>query len=86
MGDLQCKQAEPHATIEALGARGARFAENNPEVRTTQAGTAITSLSLATSRSFKDADGNRQSETEWLWITCFSGTGKSSPNSSPRAR
>ncbi len=28
-------------------------------------------------RSYKDADGNRQSETEWHRITCFNGVGKS---------
>ena len=52
------------------------FVGNNPEVRTTQGGSAITSISLATSRSFKDGEGNRQSETEWHQITCFNGTGK----------
>ena len=53
------------------------FVGNNPEVRTTSGGTAITSISLATSRSFKDGEGNRQTETEWHRITCFNGTGKS---------
>ncbi len=53
------------------------FVGNNPEVRTTQGGTAITSIWLATSRSFEDGEGNRQSETEWHRITCFNGTGKS---------
>ena len=53
------------------------FVGNNPEVRTTQGGTAITSISLATSRSYKDGEGNRQSETEWHRITCFNGVGKS---------
>ena len=52
------------------------FVGNNPEVRITSGGTAITSISLATSRSFKDGEGNRQSETEWHRITCFNGTGK----------
>ena len=41
------------------------FVGNNPEVRTTQGGASITSLSLATTRSFKDGEGNRQTETEW---------------------
>ena len=27
-------------------------------------------------RSYKDADGNRQSETEWHRITCFNGLGQ----------
>ena len=49
---------------------------NNPEVRSTHSGTAITSVSLATTRSFKDGEGNRQTETEWHRITCFNGVGK----------
>ena len=52
------------------------FVGNTPEVRTTQTGASITGLSLATTRSFKDAEGNRQSETEWHRITCFNGVGK----------
>ncbi|MEQ1552328.1 single-stranded DNA-binding protein [Sphingorhabdus sp.] len=52
------------------------FVGNTPEVRNTQSGVSITTLSLATTRSFKDADGNRQSETEWHRITCFNGVGK----------
>jgi single-strand DNA-binding protein len=53
------------------------FVGNTPEVRNTQSGASITNISLATSRSFKDGDGNRQSETEWHRITCFNGVGKS---------
>ncbi len=53
------------------------FVGNTPEVRNTQSGTSITNISLATSRSFKDGEGNRQSETEWHRITCFNGVGKS---------
>jgi single-strand DNA-binding protein len=53
------------------------FVGNTPEVRNTQSGVSITNLSLATSRSFKDGEGNRQSETEWHRITCFNGVGKS---------
>ncbi|HQV03934.1 MULTISPECIES: single-stranded DNA-binding protein [unclassified Novosphingobium] len=52
------------------------FVGNNPEVRTAQSGASITNLSLATTRSFKDADGGRQTETEWHRITCFNGVGK----------
>jgi single-strand DNA-binding protein len=52
------------------------FVGNNPEVRTAQSGAQITSLSLATTRSFKDADGGRQTETEWHRITCFNGIAK----------
>lgn len=53
------------------------FVGNAPEVRNTQSGASITNLSLATSRSFKDASGTRQSETEWHRVTCFNGVGKS---------
>lgn len=53
------------------------FVGNNPEVRTTQSGASITHVSLATSRSFKDGEGTRQTETEWHRITCFNGVGKS---------
>ena len=52
------------------------FVGNTPEVRTTQSGASITNVSLATTRSFKDGEGNRQSETEWHRITCFNGVGK----------
>ena len=52
------------------------FVGNTPEVRTAPSGAAITSLSLATTRSFRDGEGNRQTETEWHRITCFNGTGK----------
>jgi single-strand DNA-binding protein len=48
-----------------------------PEVRTTQNGALITSLSVATTRSFRDSEGKRQTETEWHRVTCFNGVGKS---------
>ncbi|MCH7628172.1 MAG: single-stranded DNA-binding protein [Proteobacteria bacterium] len=50
---------------------------SNPEVRTKQGGASITSLSVATTRSFKDGEGHRQTETEWHRVTCFNGVGKS---------
>lgn len=53
------------------------FVGNTPEVRETRGNATVTTVSLATSRSFKDSEGNRQSETEWHRITCFNGTGKS---------
>ena len=52
------------------------FVGNTPEVRTAQSGAAITNFSLATTRNFKDSEGNRQTETEWHRITCFNGVGK----------
>ena len=46
------------------------------KVRETKGNATVTTLSLATSRSFKDGEGNRQSETEWHRVTCFNGIGK----------
>jgi len=37
----------------------------DPEIRYTANGTAVATLSLATSRKWKDRDGNMQDETEW---------------------
>ena len=37
----------------------------DPEMRYTPSGTAVATLSLATSRRWKDKDGNQQDETEW---------------------
>jgi len=53
------------------------FVGNTPEVRETRSNATVTTVSLATSRSFKDSEGNRQSEIEWHRITCFNGIGKS---------
>ena len=43
----------------------------DPEIKYTPSGTAMVSFSLATDESRKDADGNRQTQTEWhniiLW-------------------
>lgn len=38
---------------------------SDPELRYTQSGTAVATLSVATSRYWKDRDGNTQNETEW---------------------
>ena len=43
----------------------------DPEVRQTQNGTAICNISAATSRKYKDAQGNAQEETEWHRISLF---------------
>ena len=53
------------------------FVGNAPEIRNLPSGATITSVSLATSRSWKDGEGKRQSETEWHRVTCFNGIGKS---------
>jgi single-strand DNA-binding protein len=37
----------------------------DPEVRTTPSGQQVATLSLATSRNYKDREGNRREETEW---------------------
>lgn len=37
----------------------------DPELRYTPAGTAVTTVSIATSETFKDRDGNKQEKTEW---------------------
>jgi single-strand DNA-binding protein len=52
------------------------FVGNTPEVRDLASGAAVTNISLATTRSFKDAEGKRQTETEWHRVTCFNGVGK----------
>lgn len=46
-------------------------AGNDPEVRTLETGTAVARVSLATNESYKDKEGNWQTQTEWhnliLW-------------------
>lgn len=43
----------------------------DPELKYTPSGAAVTTLSIATSETWKDKDGNRQEKTEWhrvvLW-------------------
>jgi single-strand DNA-binding protein len=43
----------------------------DPEIRSTQGGKEIASFSLATSESWKDRDGQRQSRTHWHNIVVF---------------
>ena len=61
------------------------FVGNTPEVRTAPSGAAITNRSLATTRSFKDSEGNRHTETDWRLVTCFNGVGNALPSTLPRA-
>lgn len=46
---------------------------NDPEVRSTQGGNRVATVSLATSRTWNDAGGNKQEHTEWhrlvIWNT-----------------
>jgi single-strand DNA-binding protein len=44
----------------------------DPEVRTTQAGKSVVTLSVATSESWKDDRGNRVQRTEWHRVVIFS--------------
>ena len=44
----------------------------DPEVRTMQDGREMATLSLATSDSWKDRDGNRQEKTQWHRVVIFS--------------
>ncbi|WP_300733807.1 single-stranded DNA-binding protein [Pseudomonas sp.] len=44
---------------------------NDPEVRYTASGAAITNISVASTEKWKDKQGAEQSETEWFRITFF---------------
>jgi single-strand DNA-binding protein len=43
----------------------------DPDVRTTGSGTKVATLSIATSETFNDRDGNRQERTEWHRVVCW---------------
>lgn len=43
----------------------------DPEVRSTSAGGRVATLSLATSRQWKGADGQRQEKTQWHRVICW---------------
>ncbi|WP_159015421.1 single-stranded DNA-binding protein [Cognatiluteimonas profundi] len=47
---------------------------NDPETKYTQGGMAITTLSIATSSSRKDKEGNYQEKTEWHRVKLFGKT------------
>ncbi|MCI4567003.1 single-stranded DNA-binding protein [Lysobacter sp. CFH 32150] len=49
---------------------------NDPEVKYTQGGMAITTLSLATTSVRKDRDGNQQEKTEWHRVKLFGKVGE----------
>jgi len=44
----------------------------DPEIRRTQAGKPIANIRLATSESWRDANGERKERTEWHTVVCFS--------------
>lgn len=43
----------------------------DPDIRTTASGTKIANLTIATSESWKDKDGNKQEKTEWHKVVIF---------------
>ncbi len=45
---------------------------NDPEVRYTPAGAAVTTISVATTENWKDKEGNKQEKTEWHRVVFFS--------------
>ena len=45
----------------------------DPEMRFTAAGVPVTNFSLATNRSWKDGDGEKQEETTWWRISAWRG-------------
>ena len=49
---------------------------NDPEVKYTQGGMAVTTISLATSSVRKDKDGNQQERTEWHRVKFFGKLGE----------
>ena len=53
-------------SVDLMGFLGA-----DADSRNTRDGVPLTVLSLATKRSWKDAKGEWQSQTEWHRITCF---------------
>ena len=46
----------------------------DPELRYTASGTAVANFSLATSRRWRDRDGNRKEETEWHRVVAWART------------
>ena len=53
-------------SVHLIGFLGA-----DAQSRTTRDGVPLTILSLATKRSWKDTNGEWQSQTEWHRVTCF---------------
>jgi single-strand DNA-binding protein len=48
----------------------------DPELRQTQSGTSVASVTLATSERYKDKSGNRQESTEWHNLVAWGKTGE----------
>ncbi len=43
----------------------------DPELRTTQSGQPVANFTMATSRKWRNRDGERQEDTEWHTIVCW---------------
>ena len=43
----------------------------DPELRSTPSGQPVATFSLATSRRWRDKEGNRQEQTEWHQVVCW---------------
>lgn len=52
------------------------FLGKDPEVKYTQNGNAIANFSLATNEQWKDKNGDKQSRTEWHYVTLFGKIGE----------
>lgn len=50
------------------------FLGKDPEFRESNSGVSLCNLSIATSRRYKDPQGNVQEETEWHHVVCFNKT------------
>jgi single-strand DNA-binding protein len=48
----------------------------DPEMRYTPSGNSVTNLNIATSRQWKDAEGQSQEETEWFRVTAWGKVGE----------
>lgn len=57
--------------VQLIGRLGA-----DPEARFTAGGTAITNFRVATSRSWKDAGGQQQEQTEWTQVVAWDKLGE----------
>lgn len=49
---------------------------SDPEIRTTNGGTTVAGIAVATSRRYKDQSGERQEETEWHKVSLFGRLGE----------
>jgi single-strand DNA-binding protein len=54
--------------VQLIGRLGA-----DPEIRRLESGVAVARLNLATSKSWKDKDGNKQESTQWHNLQCWRG-------------